>query len=334
MSRSAVRTRAVALLIIETDMKKNIKLKIIIILLLMPIIIKADGWGSTGFDFLCIDIGARPASMAGAFCATRGDINGLVYNVAGIVGIKNRFATFTFLDYLVDVKSGLVGFTQSMGDRGVFALAAIYTNYGKFQKTDIYGNDLGSFFPGNIAISAGYADTTSIGLSYGIAIKYLQFSIDKYTSMAAALSAGVIYRIKSQDLNIGFSINNLGHTIKPFINRYEKLPISYRLGLSKRLAHLPLLVNLDVIKYHFTSSRILLGLYWSLGGEFTITKNIFLRLGYTSQGSEEREENSNFSLAGFRLGLGIKYKKYTIDYGFGSLGMLGNMNHFTLSVEF
>jgi hypothetical protein len=122
--------------------------------------------------------------------------------------------------------------------------------------------------------------------------------------------------------------------MKAFIDEREKLPITYRLGVSKGLAHLPLLLNFNLIKYHYDDSKLSLGLYWAIGGEFTITDNFFIRWGYHSRGSEEKVGNNSDRFAGVSLGFGLFLQRYRLDYGFSSFGALGSMNTFTLTIPF
>ena len=60
---------------------------------------------TTGFDFLRVDMGARPAAMGGAFVAVTTDLHGLIYNPASLLGIDDWDASFTFHDYLLDINS-------------------------------------------------------------------------------------------------------------------------------------------------------------------------------------------------------------------------------------
>ena len=290
--------------------------------------------GGTGFDFLRIDTGARPVSMAGAFVSIIGDLHGLAYNPATLVGVRDLESTFTYLNYFVDIKSGFVGLNKTLDGAGHLGLCVSYINYGEIRRTDIIGENLGSFIPSDFTVTAAYSDSLSMGLRYGVSLKYIQSKIDQYMSNALALDIGFIYRISSQDLNIGLCVSNLGSSMKAYIDEGEKLPLTYRLGVSKRLAHLPLLLNFNLIRYQFEESNLFLGLYWALGGEFTITDNFFLRWGYNSRGSEQKVGSDSDRLAGVSLGFGILFRGYRLDYGFSSFGALGSMNTFTVTIPF
>jgi len=311
------------------------KLWVILSFIYLPVILLASSKEEvSGFDFLRWEIGTRPASMGGAFIAVIGDLNGLTYNPATLSGARNMEVNFTYLSYLLDIKSGFVGFNRAIKNSGQLGIGIFYTNYGKFERTDVTGNFLGSFSPGDYVITAAYANSLPAGIRYGISVKFIQSRIDQYTAGAIAADAGIIYRIEKQNLNIGFVVKNFGKTVSKFMRVYEKLPVSYRAGIAKQLAHLPLLLNFNLIKYQYNRSPNLGGFYWALGGEFTVTSNFFLRWGYNSRGKEEKIETGSNHFAGVSLGLGIKYGKYCFDYGYSSYGILGGMNYFTVAIPF
>jgi len=305
-----------------------------LILLLIPSLLLAGSPERAGFDFLRIDVGARPSAMAGAFVAVDGDMHGLFYNPAGLIGISGQQAAFTYQNYLLDLNAGFAGYHTEMGNGSHLAFGVTYLNYGEMQKTSVDGEVLGSFTPGDFSVTAAYANTLPFGLRYGIAVRFIQSKIDEYSASAFSGDVGLLYRIEDQDLNFGVSLLNVGKAFNAYLDTKEKLPTSLRFGMSKRLAHLPLLFNLNFIKYFDLESNIFWGMYWAVGGEFTISDNVWLRLGYHSRGREQKTEGGNDQLAGISMGLGLKIRKYHVDYALNVHGILGNVNMLTVSIPF
>ena len=312
-----------------------LKKSILCILLLIPTLLySGGGTGITGFDILRQPMGGRASAMGGAFTAISGDLYSLTYNPAGLAGISDREAALTYVDRFLDIKSGFIGYGQSLGEEGKIGVSVAYTNYGEMRRTDIIGNDQGGFSPGDFVVSAGYASRLPMGLQYGIALKYVYSKIDQFSSGAVAADVGVLYSIESQDANIGLSILNIGASVDAFVDEHEKLPLVYRLGATKRLAHLPLMLSFNLIRYHYEESDLFLGLYWALGGEFTISENFFLRWGYKSQGSGVKTGANEDRFAGVSAGLGIQFRDMRLDVGLGSYGALGMMSHFSFAMPF
>lgn len=313
-------------------MKKRFNISLLLFVLFT--VYGGGSYGNSGFDFLRSDMGARSSAIGGATVAIKGDLHGLMTNPAGLVSTREREITFSYIDHLVDIKSGFIGFGKSLRETGRLGIGISYIHYGEFERTDIVGTSLGSFTSYDYAFSIAYANTLPYGFCYGLSVKYIQSRIDHYLAGGVAVDFGLIYRIDRENLNIGFSVLNLGRATKSFIDVHEKFPISYRIGFSKVLAHLPLMLNFDLIKYQYDQSSLFWGVYWALGGEFTITDFFFLRWGYHSRGREERIGSDNDWSAGISLGIGIQLKRYRLDYGFSGHGALGSKNFFTVTIPF
>jgi hypothetical protein len=117
------------------------------------------------------------------------------------------------------------------------------------------------------------------------------------------------------------------------MDTHERMPTSFRLGFSKRLAHLPLLLGFNLLKSVDRQSSAFWGLYWALGGEFTLTDHLLLRLGYTSRGQEQKAGWGPDRWAGVSLGFGLRFGRYRVDYGFRSQGILGQENLFSIGLD-
>jgi len=313
-------------------MRREMKYKVILILTILPVLLFSQGTGvKEGFDFLRTDLGSRPLAMGSAFTSVTGDLYGMRYNPASLVGVKDLSATCTYLNQILDIKTGFIGFNKTLKTQGNIGFSLSYINYGDMRKRDTKGNDLGSFYAGDFLISTTYAASFFEHLNYGVSLKYINSQIDNYAASAIALDIGFLYTYPTKNLNIGLSLQNVGKAIDSFRNTEELLPSLVRIGISQHLAHLPLLININMYRFFYSKSDIFLGLYWAVGGEFTLTDNFFFRWGYNSRGREQKIGAANETLAGISMGLGIAYGKYHFDYGLSSFGSLGNVNCFTIT---
>lgn len=306
--------------------------------LILPILILGVGLplllAEEGFDFLRIDFNARTAALGGASVAGGHDVQSLAYNPATLFGGSDKQTVFTYLDYLVDIQSAFLGFQKQVGASGILGISAATLNYGDITRTNIHGEDLGTFTPGDLVLGLSYADSLAAGFLYGLTAKYISSSIDDYSASAAALDLGLIYPIPSQMMKIGLSITNAGKTLTAFIDEKEKLPMAIRAGISKRLAHLPLLVNVDVFRYLERESRMAGGVYFALGGEFTFSDHVLARFGYNSRGSEQKIGVDGERLTGISFGFGLRFSRIQLDYAHSSHGAIGETNYITVSTSF
>lgn len=311
------------------------RITIFVLLLLIPwISVNGSGAESAGFFFLNNEMGARPTAMGGGCVALSGDIHGLLKNPASLIGLEDWETTFSYQDHLLDFQTGFIGTTKHFRSIGQLGLGIGYINYGEFKERDIFGEEMGSFVPFDFLLVVSRAAPISMKMFWGGSLKYIQSRIHNYTSNAVALDLGAIYRLPDVNWDFGLSIMNLGYVFKSYIDVREKLPIQYRCGVAKRLAHLPLKVHIDLIRYHYDESDLFLGLYWVIGGEFTLSEKIRLRWGYNSKGQEQGIHIGQDRLAGISIGLGITILKYQFDIGYNSYGALGSINSFSLSTVF
>jgi len=285
--------------------------------------------GRAGYEFLRTHTGARPSAMAGAFISIPGDIHAIYFNPAGLGSITGKFATATYLNHVLDFQSGFVAYTQALKSLGQVAVGVNYMNYGDFEETDINGNRLGSFGAGSFSVTTSLGRSLNKNILTGVSAKFIHSAIDEYNSSALALDLGIIYKVPFiEDMNIGIGIFNLGYTLTAFMEDKDPLPLNVVLGFSKKLAHLPLEYCVSANKYVDDDIQI------NVGGEFTLTEGVLLRVGYNSLGRDQKIGADGDQYAGISLGLGIDWKQYEFDYGLSSFGAIGYLNRVTFSYKF
>ncbi|MBN1481504.1 PorV/PorQ family protein [candidate division KSB1 bacterium] len=284
--------------------------------------------GTSGFQFLKMQVGARAAGMGGAFIAVPGDVNSLFYNPAGISVLSKKSASFSYHDDVLDINSGFMGYVHPKVGPGNIGVSVLYRDYGSFTRTDSDGLEQGTFGSTYFSLVGSYGLQLRQNVLVGGSLKYAQGMIDNYSSSAIAADAGIMYTIPTQHLILAAGVYNAGATLSAFVDQKDPLPMQMRVGLSKRLAHLPLLLGFNIYKYNDEPW------YFAIGGEFTITPNIFLRWGYDSFGRDLDVDSSKDTLAGAAVGFGFLWKNITFDYSYSSLGALGSLNRFTLSGRF
>jgi hypothetical protein len=284
--------------------------------------------GTIGFQFLRTSVGARPAGMGGAFLAIPGDVHGIYYNPAGLAYIDQPQATFTYHNHLLDLNSGFMGAAHPVKGAGVLGYGILYMDFGKFDKTDIEGQRLGDFGANSIALSASLSNNIWKNVSVGISGKYIRAAIESYSSDAIATDLAMMVGFPSQSLYFAAGYYNLGTTLSAFVQDKAPLPAHFKIGFSKKLAHLPLLFSFNL--YKFDQEQW----HGSVGGEFILSNYVLFRLGYDHVGQEMQVGTSKDQLAGAALGFGFLFKQYRIDYALTHMGELGTVNRFTLSGQF
>jgi len=300
----------------------------IVIVTLVGIASAVDSPGATGFQFLKTQVGARPAGMGGSFIAMDGDVQCIYYNPAGVATVTNRAASFTYMKHLLDFNFGFVGFVQPHLGPGNLGVGLSFMDYGDFKRTDGTGAVLGNFSANSLSLAATYSLQPVQNLSIGLSAKYIRAGIETYSADAVAADAGVLYHFPQWMLTLAAGVCNLGRPISAFITHKDDLPMSMRFGLAKKLEHLPLYLSLTFYRYQDEKW------HGALGGEFTLSPQAFLRLGYDNVGQDLQVGGNKDRFAGASIGLGLVWRSVHIDYALSSLGEVGTLNRFSLSSPF
>jgi len=161
--------------------------------------------------------------------------------------------------------------------------------------------------------------------------------LDRVSALALALDLGGIYRVPKHQLTIGASLRHLGGVLDGFGSRRGSLPLDLQLGLSKRLAHLPLLLTATAYDLTNLSEGItggetidhVLG-HLTFGAELQPVDVLRLRVGYNHRRSTELALTDRFDFAGLGLGFGVTVSGLTVDYSYNSWSELGALHQFSL----
>ncbi|MDW8466636.1 MAG: hypothetical protein RML35_10860 [Chloroherpetonaceae bacterium] len=135
----------------------------------------------------------------------------------------------------------------------------------------------------------------------------------------------------SEALHIGFAVLNLGTQLSGFDGVRENLPLDVRFSLSKKLEGLPLELTVGFIRLADPSDNFFTRFrQFTVGGEFTITEAVKLRIGYSNLQRQDLSLTGTLGLSGFSAGLGIAIEHFRFDYAFSSWGVLGGLHQLTL----
>jgi hypothetical protein len=295
----------------------------------------AVGGTNTAFDFLRNDVSARPAALAGSFVSVTNDPTSIFYNPAALGTLNGPTGSVGFFKHLLDINTGYLAYGQTFEDIGTFGAGIIYTNYGSFTETDELGTSLGSFSASDLALSIGYSTTLDDNLWCGAAIKFVYSSIATYHSTALAGDIGLLYAVPESRATVGVSVRNIGGQLSTYLGVREDLPLDVTVGGSIVPKGLPLLLSVNLHRLNDqTDSFIERFRAFSVGGEFTLSKTLQLRIGYDNDKRQDLKIGTSSGLAGFSAGLGITVKQYRLDYAISSLGKVGELHRISVSSTF
>ncbi len=288
------------------------------------------------YEFLNLDASAREASLAGSSLARTDDPSAFYYNPALSVSSKDRAVTFGYLKHVLDVNGGYAFSTFRLPKEGYFGVGVGYLNYGSFEKTDQLGNEYGTFSAGDAVVTLNYANYLATDFSYGVNLKGVFSSIDTYSSSALALDLGLYYDFPDNMMGIGFSVVNAGRQMSSYDGVIEPLPFDIRLGVSKQLEHLPLILNFAFQRLGDPNLSISDKMRsFVLGGEFLLSDDFHVRIGYDNLQHQQMKVGLSSGIEGLSFGVGLKFFGYGFDYSYSSWGAkIGGLHRVNVTTAF
>ncbi len=295
--------------------------RVIPLLVLIPSILFCSN-STTIFDFLNIPCGARPTAIGGGFTAFH-DPYSIFYNPAGISRIKSTTISSTIRIYIAGIKSGVLLWERPYF-QGVIGAAINYINYGEMERRDEDSQPEGTFTPVSLSTRLAYARELGT-FKMGLCLNLIYENIDTYSAFAPALDAGIIYTPPEfSQIDIAFSVNNLGYEISTFNDEKEDLPYKIRAGIRYNPLP-PYIFSLDFERQLNGRQNLI------LGTEIRLSSNLLLRAGYNTQGQDLRVDVPMDVVAGLSLGLGFEPKNLKFDYTVSPMVDLGIAHQFSVS---
>ena len=297
--------------------------KVYVLLLAIFIVIPFSVYS---YDLLNLPVSAAQRALGGEGGAYFGPSNTISANPAALAYFTGKRAEVSFVKYPQSVNIGGIAYYQSLNKIGVLSAALNYCNYGKIEGTDEYGNVTHYFTPQALLLNMAFSREIIKSLSASAIFKYGYSSIDTMANMYMVGGLDVNYRFN--DLRLGLLIDNIGGEL---MKEYGSVPIDikYRFSSSYALAENSYILLMDLF-YDKTN-----GFDMSAGFEWNINGALLFRLGYIYSDSRNlKYDSSGDILAGFNLGLGVRTKRFNLDYSYSPLVILGDAHRITLGINF
>jgi len=169
--------------------------------------------GTAGAQFLKIPVGARAASLGGAFTSCGYDASALFWNPAGAIGVKSSALIASHEEWWAGSRLNHAAFVQSFGEVGSFGLSFTSMSMDKLAVTteeDPEGTSGLTFDAQDLMLGISYARKLTEDFSVGITAKYVHQRIWNENAGGLAVDIGTLYHIGYRDLRLGMSVTNFG----------------------------------------------------------------------------------------------------------------------------
>ena len=294
--------------------------------------LRASNSGTTGADFLNIGVGPRAIAMGDAQVGLADDAYDTYYNPAGLATLRTPEAAFTHADYLQNISEEYAAYAVPNSRWGSFGLSLAYVGYGSFDGRDAVAQPTGSVGDSDLDLGLSYSrdlyrdDRYGTELAAGVTGKWIQERLDTAQATAYAGDLGLLFApgIKwGEALNgwkAGVALRNLGTPVT-FDQESFPLPRILSAGFSYTGNWRNESITLAVDGRQPNDGPRSVG----AGLEVWTLQSFVLRGGYTTEGDIGN---------GLRVGAGIRFKTFQVDYAFDSEGPLGSTQRFGITLRF
>jgi hypothetical protein len=311
--------------------------------------------GDNVYEFLNLTHSSLVTSLGGTNVSlVTGDLNLAYHNPALLSSEMDKSLSLNYVNYFAGINYGMSMYSRSYPSIGNFAAGITYLNYGTFKETDESGNITGSFTAAEYALSVIYSRTIDSLFSFGVNLKPILSTLEKYTSFGIALDAGASYHSRNNLFSAGLVIKNIGVQITTYAGEArEKLPFEIQAGVSQRLSHAPFRFSLTFrhlekfdLTYNYnsspnnTSTQVIsdsfgenLLRHMIIGAELIPHKNFYFSAGYNYQRRRELQIESKVSTVGFSWGFGINTSFLCVGFARATFHLAGSSNSISLIIR-
>ncbi|KUO62181.1 hypothetical protein APF79_04205 [bacterium BRH_c32] len=296
-----------------------------------------DKVGTTSFQFLKVIPDARATGMGEAFVSVTDNSESVFWNPAGLSKINGFDASFSYIDYFLDVSHLSFSAAYNLDGIGVIGVQALMNDIGSIEVTrvsNLYRDENGNYnpgltgetvTPGSKVFGLSFSRKLTDKFAFGLTAKYAYEDLVVKSASSIIFDGGLLYQTGFRSIQIGASVRHFGPEVKFFDKSYP-LPQTFTIGISANLLapENSLLMDINdqrmLFAFDLSHPRDYTQQY-QVGLEYAFKEMFFLRAGY----------KANFDEEGLTLGAGVKYNNYRIDYSFNDYGdYLGNVHRFTI----
>jgi hypothetical protein len=294
--------------------------------------------GTSGFQFLKINVDARSAGMGGSNIADAMDGASLYLNPALAVQIDQNQFYLGHTAYFADIDLNYASYIHKYRNYAIGA-GLMYLDSGVMNETNEF-NPFGTgrtFRTVHLAASLTFSQELTSLFSYGVSLKYLDERIEEVQAQTIVFDIGFFYRVGDSGLRFAIGLNNFGLDADPSgetVRRtlegdkvetdFERVspPTTFSIGAAYDAYsndNFDVIVTGAVINPSDNAERL------SFGTEVAYLKQFFIRTGYEF-GVDEA------ILPSFGVGFKVPVMKYSVglDYGFTTRERLGSLHRIAL----
>ena len=323
----------------------------------------AQTGGNYDFKFLTLTNSARSAALGSYWLPVKdGDVNNALFNPSLINADVHHSFALNYINDVGGINYGYAMYSHTFKDVGSFAASVQFLNYGTMKEADESGTVYGDFSANELAVNVGWGRALTPHWSIGANLKGAYSAMySDYNAFGLGVDVAGTYFHEEKHLTVSLVANNIGYVLSPYSQGESDrwFPFCMSLGVSQKMEHIPLryiliynniekwdlrgnsepTTTIDPITGETVTKKNMdkfgdnLMRHFTFGAEFTIAKVIDLRGGYNYGRRQELKTDTKKGMMGFSWGLGLNFKRFSIDYGRSMYHLAGSPNYFTFSAN-
>ena len=239
---------------------------------------------------------------------------------------KKRSISINYLNYILDINSSSILFTDSSSFLGNYGIGIKYFSHGKFDGYDNVGNSNGDFYPKEYLISFNKSYKMR-NFSIGTNLKYFHSRLYEKSNSGIIVDIGGNYTpFPSRDLRIALVFSNIGFLIG---ENQLIIPSNLKFGASFKPEYMPLRFSATYINTQNNYEKE----NFSLGIEVLLSRYLNLLLGYNFRNDDGFKLNNSEKLRGISYGLELILKRFELNYSRLILNSISSSNNISINYK-
>lgn len=318
--------------------------------------------GNAVFALLDLPFNARSAGLGGNFISVKDhDLNLAFQNPSLFNASMHQQGSFNHGFFANGVNYGMVNYSRTINRKWTGGAALRYMSYGEMTRRDQAGNEMGTFSPGEFIATVGGGKQLNERISVGVNVNLLFSQLEQYNAFGSSIDLGGTYESKEDNFLVTVLVRNAGYQFKTYTKDSRgNLPTQFQLAVSHKLKHAPFRFSLlahhlnrwdisyfdpkekptvdpltgDTIPVPRAGFGKKLAHHFTYQVEILMSKNLHASLAFDYHRRQEMRLSSRPGLSGFSAGIGMNFKRFSIDYGFMAHSVAGFTNSFSLTTNF
>ena len=340
----------------------RMKIQLLILSLAALTFANAQTGGENSFPFLDLFYSAQDAGLGGNFITGAGDDVSMGVNNPSLLNKEmEKGVSISQALHAGGINHGMFNYGFGLKDYGTMVGYIKYVDYGKFQRTGTNGLGEGTFSPFEMIAGAGFGHQLNERLSVGAKANIIYSQLETYSSFGASVDLAGTYYNEDKGFLATVHVKNFGYQFKAHTPGNRKpLPVEFQLAAAYKLPHAPFRISVlahSLNRWDLTYNDPTLvptvdplsgdtipvpraGFLEKLANHFTyqleinLSKTIVVRTAFDYHRRKELAIEQRPGAAGMSFGLGLHFKKFSLDYGFVVYSQSGFNNILTLTSNF